>query len=158
MRELSVVGPTLSPSSVCTHCLSGSCDQDSGHKEVGTPLNSPRQGLLGEVTRSCNLQKRDKRQTHNTHDMSTVTVEPFTVLCQLSRSRSPAHTRTHTHTFTSSFISVAAWFRLGRMVWALTISFVLEWQMDLTDKYVRMYSQVLTQHKQYAGTRPSFPV
>ena len=39
------------PSSVCTHCLSGSCDQHSGHKEGGTLLNSPGQGLLGEVTR-----------------------------------------------------------------------------------------------------------
>ena len=47
MRELSVVGPAPTPSSVCTHCLSGSCDQHSGHKEVGTLLNSPGQGLLG---------------------------------------------------------------------------------------------------------------
>ena len=156
MRELSVVGPTLSPSSVCTHCLSGSCDQDSGHKEVGTPLNSPGQGLLGEVTRSCNLQKRDKRQTHNTHDMSTVTVEPLQS-CANSVGPGHLHTHAHTHTFTSSFISVAAWFRLGRMVWALTIPFVLEWQMDLQTSTYR-YSQVLTQHKQYAGTRPSFPV
>ena len=50
MRELSVVGPAPTPSSVCTHCLSGSCDQHSGHKEVGTLLNSPGQGLFGEVT------------------------------------------------------------------------------------------------------------
>ena len=50
MRELSVVGPAPTPSSVCTHCLSGSCDQHSGHKEVGTLLNSPGQGLLGEAT------------------------------------------------------------------------------------------------------------
>ena len=34
MRELGVVGPALTPSSVCTHCPSGSCDQHSGHKEV----------------------------------------------------------------------------------------------------------------------------
>ena len=48
VRELSVVGPALTPSSVYTHCLSGSCDQHRGHKEVGTLLNSPGQGLLGE--------------------------------------------------------------------------------------------------------------
>ena len=53
MRELSVVGPAQTPSSVCTHCLSGSCDQHSGHKEVGTLLNSPGQGLLREVTSIC---------------------------------------------------------------------------------------------------------
>ena len=51
MRELSVVGPALTPSSVCTHCLSGSCDQHSGYKEVRTLLNSPgHEGLPGEVT------------------------------------------------------------------------------------------------------------
>ena len=49
MRELSVVGPTPTPSSVCTHCLSGSCNQHRGHKEVGTLLNSPGQGLLGST-------------------------------------------------------------------------------------------------------------
>ena len=41
MRELSVVGPAPTPSSASTHCLSGSCDQHRGHKEVGTLLNSP---------------------------------------------------------------------------------------------------------------------
>ena len=46
MRELSVVGPAPTPSSVCTHCLSGSCDQHRGHKEVGTLLNSPGLGVL----------------------------------------------------------------------------------------------------------------
>ena len=68
MRELSVVGPAPTPSSVWTHCLSGSCDQLRGHKEVGTLLNSPGQRLLGEVT-SRSLQKGDKRQpfTQNTH-------------------------------------------------------------------------------------------
>ena len=49
MRELSVVGPAPTPSSVSTHCLSGSCDQLRGHKEVGTLLNSPGQGLLGST-------------------------------------------------------------------------------------------------------------
>ena len=46
MRELSVVGPATTPSSVCTHCLSGSCDQHTGHKDVGTLLHSPGQGQL----------------------------------------------------------------------------------------------------------------
>ena len=44
---VSVVGPAPTPSSVCAHCLSGSCDQHRGHKEVGTLLNSPGQELLG---------------------------------------------------------------------------------------------------------------
>ena len=33
MRELSVVGPAPTPSSVYTHCHSRSCDQRSGHKK-----------------------------------------------------------------------------------------------------------------------------
>ena len=52
MRELSVVGPAPTPSSVWTHCLSGSCDQHSGHKEVGTLLNSLGQGLPGATVAS----------------------------------------------------------------------------------------------------------
>ena len=69
MRELSVVGPAPTPSSVCTHCLSGSCDQHRGHKEVGTLLNSPDQGLLKEATYTWSLQKRGKGQpvTQDTH-------------------------------------------------------------------------------------------
>ena len=65
MREVSVVGPAPTPSSVCTHCLSGSCDQHRGHKEVGTLLNSPDQGLLGEAT-SIYLQ-RETMSTHSHH-------------------------------------------------------------------------------------------
>ena len=49
MRELSVVGPAPTPSSVCTHCLSGSCDQHRGHNEVRTLLNSPGQELLRDA-------------------------------------------------------------------------------------------------------------
>ena len=78
MRELSVVGPAPTPSSLCTHCLSGSCDQHSGHKEVGTLLNSPGQGLLG-VTSSCGLQERQETACHSehTHEMSTMTLKLF---------------------------------------------------------------------------------
>ena len=90
MRELSVVGPAPTPSSVCTHCLSGSCDQHSGHKEVGTLLNSPGQGQLGvnlglQVIQGEGLQvitidackERQVTVTHNTRQLqcleSTVT-------------------------------------------------------------------------------------
>ena len=73
MRELSVVGPAPTPSSVCTHCLFGSCDQHRGHKEVGTLLNSPGQGLFGERLQVlCKRATRDS-QCHKTH-----------VKCQLS--------------------------------------------------------------------------
>ena len=65
MRELSVVGPAQTPSSVWTHCLSGSCDQHSGHK-VGTLLNSPGQGLLG-ATSSCDLQETRDSLSLRTH-------------------------------------------------------------------------------------------
>ena len=68
MRELSVVGPASTPSSVCTHCLSGSCDQHSGHKEVGTLLNLPgHEGLLEQVTYSqvsCKGQERRSLTAH----------------------------------------------------------------------------------------------
>ena len=51
VREVSVVGPAPTPSSVCTHCLSRSCDQHSGHKKPGTLLNSPGHdgGCLGRL-------------------------------------------------------------------------------------------------------------
>ena len=72
MRELSVVGPAQTPSSVCTHCLSGSCDQHRGHKEVGTLLNSPGQGLLGEVTRMYHRNRNSlQRETSASHSQPT---------------------------------------------------------------------------------------
>ena len=69
MRELSVVGPAPTPSSVSTHCLSGSCDQHSGHKEAGTLLNSPGQGLSGQyLQRSVLIMKETQvTVTHCTH-------------------------------------------------------------------------------------------
>ena len=36
VRELSVVGPASTPSSVCTHCLSGSCDQQWAQENGNT--------------------------------------------------------------------------------------------------------------------------
>ena len=70
MRELSVVGPAPTPSSVCTHCLSRSCDQLSEYKEVGTLLNSPSQGLLGE--RLPPYPARETSDSHSQHTSTTV--------------------------------------------------------------------------------------
>ena len=120
MRELRVAGPAQTPSSVCTHCLSGSCDQHRGHKEVGTLLNSlGHEGLFGEVTSSlCSKAKTDKRtasHSEHTREKSTVTLEPLEsdlVTCT-----------THTHTLIHHSCTLLLC-GLGRTAWDLPFEHV----------------------------------
>ena len=49
MRELSVVGPAPTPSSVCTHCLSGSCDQPVGTRRWEHCSTHQVRGCLGQL-------------------------------------------------------------------------------------------------------------
>ena len=88
------------PSSVCTHsCLSGSCDQYSGHKKMGTLLNSPVSGLLGSLQEvACKGQDTSDGDSYhtckrhvNSHSRTTVVVYMLIQPC------SPAQ---HKHTGT----------------------------------------------------------
>ena len=81
VRELSVVGPALTLSPVCTHCLSGSCDQHSGHKKMGTLLNS----LVSELLRSlqvvaCKGQDTSDGDSHHTYKRHVICHSRATVV------------------------------------------------------------------------------